>query len=52
MSDLKHLYERALNLEFLSAEEGLLLFKESPLTELMHVANQLRVVDLQHALIQ
>ena len=48
MSELKHLYERALNLEFLSAEEGLLLFKEAPLTELMHVANQLRIKQVLH----
>lgn len=48
MSELKHLYEKALNLEFLSAEEGLLLFKEAPLTELMHVANELRIKQVPH----
>lgn len=48
MSELKHLYEKALNFEFLSAEEGLLLFKEAPLTELMHVANELRIKQVPH----
>lgn len=48
MSELKHLYEKALNLEFLSAEEGLFLFKEAPLAALMHVANQLRIKHVPH----
>ena len=48
MSDLKQLYDKALNLDFLSAEEGLFLFKEAPLTELMHVANQLRIKQVPH----
>lgn len=42
MNDLNGLYEKALNLEFLTAEEGLFLFKEAPLTNLMHVADELR----------
>lgn len=48
MSELKNLYQKALNFEFLSAEEGLLLFKEAPLTELMHIANQLRIKQVPH----
>lgn len=36
------LLERALNREFLSAEEGVWLFKHAPTSELMHVANRLR----------
>ena len=42
MYDLNNLYEKALQLEFLTAEEGLFLFKEAPLAELMQVADQLR----------
>ena len=48
MSELKDLYEKALGFEFLSAEEGLFLFKEAPLTELMHVADQLRIKQVPH----
>ena len=33
------LYERALNFEFLSVEEGVYLFENAPLSELMFVAN-------------
>ncbi len=36
------LLQRALNLEFLTAEEGVFLFEEAPTTELMYVGNQLR----------
>ena len=36
------LYEKALNFEFLSVEEGVYLFEHAPLTELMYVANELR----------
>jgi cyclic dehypoxanthinyl futalosine synthase len=39
---LDDLYTKALNLELLSVEEGIQLFKEAPLTELMFVANELR----------
>ena len=37
-----HLLERALNLQFLSAEEGVFLFENAATAELMYVANQLR----------
>jgi cyclic dehypoxanthinyl futalosine synthase len=48
MHNLNNLYEKALNLEFLPAEEGLFLFKEAPLTELMHVADTLRKKQVPH----
>jgi cyclic dehypoxanthinyl futalosine synthase len=36
------LYSKALQFEFLSIEEGMFLFEQAPLTELMYVANELR----------
>lgn len=42
------LYEKALNFQFLSVEEGVYLFENSPLTELMHVANELRKKQVPH----
>ncbi len=39
---LRELYERALRLEFLSAEEGKILFDQAPLPELMAIADKLR----------
>jgi cyclic dehypoxanthinyl futalosine synthase len=48
MNDLNGLYQKALNLEFLTAEEGLFLFKEAPLTNLMHVADELRKKQVPH----
>jgi cyclic dehypoxanthinyl futalosine synthase len=48
MNLLNELYEKALNLEFLTAEEGLHLFKEAPLTELMYVADELRKKQVPH----
>ena len=38
------LLQRALNFEFLSIEEGMHLFEQVPLTELMAVAHQLRMI--------
>lgn len=46
--DLAGLYERALNFDFLSAEEGVYLFEHAPLTELMYVANELRKIQVPH----
>lgn len=46
--DLNDFYQRALKLEFLTAEEGLFLFKEAPLADLMHVANTLRKMQVPH----
>jgi len=40
--DLEHIYRKALNLIPLDAEEGMELYTEAPLEELMFVANRLR----------
>ena len=48
MTELNNLYQKALNLEFLTAEEGLYLFNHAPLTELMHVADELRKKQVPH----
>ncbi|MBZ5858999.1 cyclic dehypoxanthinyl futalosine synthase [Flavihumibacter profundi] len=45
---LSELYRKALNFEFLSAEEGVFLFREAPLTELMNIADQLRKIQVPH----
>src|SRR3954471_13571922 len=45
---LSSLYERALRLEDLSIEEGVYLFHNAPLTELMYVANELRKIQVPH----
>ncbi|GAB2839892.1 cyclic dehypoxanthinyl futalosine synthase [Ferruginibacter profundus] len=46
--ELNNLYERALAFEFLSAEEGMYLFNNAPLSELMFVANELRKKQVPH----
>jgi cyclic dehypoxanthinyl futalosine synthase len=48
MTELNNLYQKALNLEFLTAEEGFFLFNHAPLTELMHVADELRKKQVPH----
>ncbi len=45
---LSGLYEKALRMEFLSVEEGMFLFNEAPLTELMYVGNELRKKQVPH----
>jgi cyclic dehypoxanthinyl futalosine synthase len=45
---LSRLYERALEFDFLSIEEGVFLFEKAPLTELMYVANELRKKQVPH----
>jgi cyclic dehypoxanthinyl futalosine synthase len=45
---LADLYKKALNFEFLSVEEGVFLFEEAPLTELMNIADQLRKIQVPH----
>lgn len=45
---LSPIYERALNFEFLSIEEGIWLFEHAPLAELMFVANELRKKQVPH----
>ena len=42
------LLDRALQFDFLSAEEGQFLFENAPLTELMYVANELRKKQVPH----
>jgi len=46
--ELNNLYRRALDFEFLSVEEGVYLFENAPLTELMYVANELRIKQVPH----
>ncbi|MDH7463814.1 cyclic dehypoxanthinyl futalosine synthase [Chitinophagaceae bacterium 26-R-25] len=45
---LSELYAKALNFEFLSVEEGVFLFENAPLTDLMHIANTLREKQVPH----
>jgi cyclic dehypoxanthinyl futalosine synthase len=46
--ELKELYSKALNFEWLSPEEGIYLFEKAPLTELMHIADELRKQQVPH----
>ena len=46
--DLDQLYQRALNFEFLDVEEGVTLFDQAPLTDLMFVADELRKKQVPH----
>lgn len=48
MMNLASLYQRALNFEFLTPEEGVFLFQHAPLAELMYVANELRKKQVPH----
>ena len=45
---LQELYKRAMGFEFLSAEEGVFLFKNATLAELMFVADELRKIQVPH----
>ena len=45
---LAELYSRALQFDSLSIEEGMYLFHNAPLAELMHVANELRKQQVPH----
>ena len=45
---LRSLYDKALRFEFLSIEEGMFLFNEAPLSELMYVADELRKKQVPH----
>lgn len=45
---LRDLYKKALDLEFLSAEEGMHLFHNAPLSELAFIADQLRQIHVPH----
>lgn len=42
------LYTKALQFEFLTQEEGLYLYKNAPLAELLFVANQMRKIQVPH----
>ena len=46
--DLSGLYEKALQFEFLNEDEGVYLFEQAPLTELMWMANELRQIQVPH----
>lgn len=46
--NLATLYKKAMDFEFLSLEEGMFLFQQAPLTELMYVANELRKKQVPH----
>lgn len=48
MMNLATLYQKALNFEFLTAEEGIHLFQNAPLAELMFVADELRKKQVPH----
>jgi cyclic dehypoxanthinyl futalosine synthase len=45
---LQDAYNKALNFEFLSIEEGMFLYENAPLTELMYVADELRKKQVPH----
>ena len=45
---LNDLLQKALNFEFLTEEEGIFLFENAALTELMYVANELRKKQVPH----
>ena len=45
---LKELYTRALDGAFLSVEEGIFLFENAPLAELMFIANERRKISVPH----
>src|SRR5690606_24496679 len=46
--DLNSLYQKALNLEFLTVEEGIFLFEHAPMAEIAYVANEIRKKQVPH----
>src|SRR5215210_894777 len=46
--NLSHLFKKALNAEFLNVEEGVFLFNNAALAELMLVADELRKKQVPH----
>jgi cyclic dehypoxanthinyl futalosine synthase len=46
--DMSTLYDKALHFEFLSIEEGMHLFEQAPLTDLMFIADTLRKKQVPH----
>ncbi len=47
-SRLSDLYKKAYDFDFLTVEEGIYMFENAPLTELMHIANELRKIQVPH----
>jgi cyclic dehypoxanthinyl futalosine synthase len=47
-SQLSGLYQRALDREFLSAEEGVFLYHHAPLSDLMYIGDELRKKQVPH----
>lgn len=45
---LAELYKKAIDFEFLSIEEGVFLFENAPLSELMKIADELRKIQVPH----
>jgi cyclic dehypoxanthinyl futalosine synthase len=45
---LNGLYQKALNMEFLSVEEGVFLYHRAPLTDLMYLGDELRKKQVPH----
>jgi cyclic dehypoxanthinyl futalosine synthase len=45
---LREIYEKALDFQFLSVEEGVLLFHRAPLSDLMFIADELRKRQVPH----
>ncbi len=45
---LADLYQKALQFEFLNIEEGMFLFEQAPLTELMYVADEMRKIQVPY----
>lgn len=45
---LSELYKRALDFDFLSVDEGVFLFENAPTADLMHIANELRKIQVPH----
>ena len=46
--DTEKIYRKALAFEFLSKEEGIFLFENAPLAELMQVGDTLRKIQVSH----
>ncbi|WP_126972096.1 cyclic dehypoxanthinyl futalosine synthase [Gynurincola endophyticus] len=46
--NLKDIYKKALDFEFLSVDEGIFLYENAPLNELMYVANEMRKQHVPH----
>jgi cyclic dehypoxanthinyl futalosine synthase len=47
-TQLNELYQKALNMEFLSVEEGVFLYHHAPLTDLMFLGDELRKKQVPH----